>query len=190
MGKRKLTGPERLLLLKIARRAIERELAGLPFLIPRVSNSNLFEHRGAFVTVHKQGQLRGCMGTFSMGRPLYEVVGDMAISAAFKDLRFRPLNASEFEEVDLEISALTPLLPVADINEIKIGIHGIYVVQEAFHGVLLPQVATKNRWDRLDFLNHTCTKAGLAPGCWKDPKTQVNIFSAEIFSEKSEGLLS
>jgi hypothetical protein len=81
-------------------------------------------------------------------------------------------------------------MPVADINEIKTGIHGLYVVQGPFHGVLLPQVATKNRWDRVNFLNQTCIKAGLAPGCWKDPKTQVNIFSAEIFSEKSEGLLS
>lgn len=190
MEERKLTGPEMQLLLKTARKAIERELAGLPFSIPRVTNTNLLEYRGAFVTIHKHGRLRGCIGTFSADRPLYEVVGDMAISAAFKDLRFRPLSPSEFEEIDLEISALTPLMPVVDINKIETGIHGIYIVQGPFHGVLLPQVATKNRWDRLDFLDQTCIKAGLAPGCWKDPKTQVNIFSAEIFSEKSEGLLS
>jgi AmmeMemoRadiSam system protein A len=190
MGNGKLTGPERRLLLKMARQAIETELAGLPFSLPRVTNPNLLEHRGAFVTLHKHGQLRGCIGTFSADRPLYEIIGDMAISAAFKDQRFRPLRPSEFEEIDLEISALTPLRPIADINEIKTGSHGIYVIQEPFHGVLLPQVATKNGWDRLTFLDQACMKAGLAPGCWKDPKTQVNIFSAEIFGEKSEGLLS
>jgi len=190
MGNGKLTSPERRLLLKMARQAIETELAGLPFSLPRVTNPNLLEHRGAFVTLHKYGRLRGCIGTFSADRPLYEIVGDMAISAAFKDQRFRPLRPSEFEEIDLEISALTPLRPITDINEIKIGSHGIYIIQEPFHGVLLPQVATKNGWDRLTFLNQTCMKAGLASGCWKDPKTQINIFSAEIFGEKSEGLLS
>ena len=190
MEKGKLTEPERRLLLKIARQAIEVELAGLPFSLPRVTNPKLIEHRGAFVTLHKHSRLRGCIGTFSANRPLYEVVGDMAISAAFKDMRFRPLGSSEFEEIDLEVSALTPLKPITDINEIKIGTHGIYIIQDPFHGVLLPQVATKNRWDRLIFLNQTCMKAGLAHGCWKDPKTQVNIFSAEIFGEKSENLLS
>jgi AmmeMemoRadiSam system protein A len=190
MEKGKLSGPERRLLLKMARQAIEKELAGLPFSLPRVTNPNLLEHRGAFVTLHKHGQLRGCIGTFSADRPLYEIVGDMAISAAFKDQRFRPLRPSEFEEIDLEISALTLLKPITDMNEIKIGSHGIYIIQEPFHGVLLPQVATKNGWDRLTFLDQTCMKAGLAPGCWKDPKTQVNIFGAEIFGEKSEDLLS
>jgi AmmeMemoRadiSam system protein A len=189
MDNSQLTGSERQLLLKIARQAIATELAGLPFSLPMVTNPNLLEHRGAFVTLHKHGRLRGCIGTFSANRPLYEVVGDMAISAAFKDLRFRPLGSSEFEKIDLEISALTPLKPITDINEIKIGSHGIYIIQGSFHGVLLPQVATKNKWNRLTFLNQTCIKAGLAPGCWKDPKTQVNIFSAEIFGEKSEGLL-
>ena len=185
-----LTGPERRMLLKIARQAVDTELSGLPFSLPRVTNTNLLKHRGAFVTIHKHGQLRGCIGTFSADRPLYEVVGDMAISAAFQDMRFHPLRFSEFEEIDLEISALTPLMPITDINEIKIGTHGIYIIQEPFNGVLLPQVATKNGWDRLTFLNQTCMKAGLPPGCWKDPKTQVTIFSAEIFGEKSEGLLS
>ncbi len=190
MEKGKLTGPERRLLLEIARQAIETELAGLPFSLPRVKNQNLLEHRGAFVTIHKHGRLMGCIGTFSANRPLFEVVGDMAISSAFKDSRFRPLRSPEFKEIDLEISALTPLMPITDINEIKIGTHGIYIIQEPFHGVLLPQVATKNGWDRLTFLNQTCMKAGLASGCWKDQATQINIFSAEIFGEKSEGLLS
>ena len=190
MEKGKLTGSERRLLLKIARQAIETELAGLPFSLPKVTNPNLLEHRGAFVTLHEHGRLRGCIGTFSANRPLFEVVGDMAISSAFKDSRFRPLRSSEFEEIDLEISALTPLVPITDINEIKIGTHGIYIIQEPFHGVLLPQVATKNGWDRLTFLNQTCMKAGLASGCWKDQATQINIFNAEIFGEKSEGLPS
>jgi len=190
MKKGKLTGPERRLLLKIARQAIETELAGLPFSLPGVTNPNLLEHRVAFITLHEHGRLRGCIGTFSANRPLFEVVGDMAISSAFKDSRFRPLRSSEFKEIDLEISALTPLIPITDINEIKIGTHGIYIIQEPFHGVLLPQVATKNGWDRLTFLNQTCMKAGLASGCWKDQATQINIFSAEIFGEKSEGLLS
>ncbi len=190
MEKRKLTSHERQLLLKIARKSIEGELEGLPFSLPRVTDSNLLEHRGAFVTLHRQGQLRGCIGTFTADRPLYEVVGDMAISAAFNDPRFRPLRPPELEEIDLEISALTPMRQITDINEIQVGTHGIYIVQGPYRGVLLPQVATEYGWDRLTFLDQTCMKAGMVSGCWKDPTTQIYVFSAEVFGEKSEGLLS
>ncbi len=189
MEKGKLTVPEKRLLLKLARKAIETELVGLPFSLPRVTNSQLLEHRGAFVTIHNDGVLKGCIGTFSADRPLCEVVSDMAISAAFKDPRFRPLRSSEFEEIDLEISALTPLRLITDINEIQVGTHGIYITQGSFKGVLLPQVATTYGWDRLTFLDQTCLKAGLASGCWKDQAARIEIFSAEVFGEKSEGLL-
>ncbi len=182
----KLSSRERQVLLKIARESIKRELEGLPFTLPRVTDLNLLEHRGAFVTLHRHGQLRGCIGTFIADRPLYEIVGDMAISAAFNDPRFRPLSPSELDEIDLEVSALTPLRETTDLDEIQVGIHGIYIVNGPYRGVLLPQVATEYGWDRYTFLDQTCIKAGMAPGCWKDPNTKVYIFSAEVFGEKTE----
>ena len=186
----KFTKSERQALVRIARQAIERELADLPPSLPKVTDKRLLEHRGAFVTIKKRGQLRGCIGTFSANRPLYEVVFDMALSAAFKDPRFPRLRSPEFEEIDLEISVLTPMRPITDINEIEVGIHGIYIIHGPFQGVLLPQVATEHGWDGPAFLDQTCIKAGLMPGCWKDKETQINIFSADIFNEKSEGLLA
>ncbi len=186
MEKERLSGHERQVLLKIARDSIHRELEGLPFSLPNVTDSGLLKHRGAFVTLHRHGQLRGCIGIFSADRPLYEVVGDMAISAAFHDPRFRPLSPAEFKEIDLEISALTPLRQTTDIDEIQVGTHGIYIVHDPYRGVLLPQVATEYGWDRYTFLDQTCIKAGMVSGCWKDPDTKIYIFSAEVFGEKAE----
>jgi AmmeMemoRadiSam system protein A len=112
----------------------------------------------------------------------------MALSAAFNDPRFKPLEARELPEVDIEISALTPLRPVSSVEEIEVGRHGIYIIRGPYHGVLLPQVATEYGWDRYTFLDQTCLKAGMAPGCWKMPDTQILVFSAEVFGEKTEGL--
>ncbi len=183
-----LTREERITLLKIARSAIEAELKGEALRLPTISSPALMEKRGAFVTLHKHGQLRGCIGNFVSEKPLYETVADMALSAAFNDPRFKPLEARELPEVDIEISALTPLRPVSSVEEIEVGRHGIYIIRGPYHGVLLPQVATEYGWDRYTFLDQTCLKAGMAPGCWKMPDTQVLVFGAEVFGEKTEGL--
>ncbi len=185
-----LSHKERRFLLNVAREAIRCELAGKPFTLPAPPASPaLHEHRGAFVTLHQNGQLRGCIGNFISPRPLYETVADMALSAAFHDPRFPPLRADEFDTIDIEISALSPLEPIQDVERIQVGTHGIYLINGPYSGVLLPQVATEYGWDRYTFLDQTCMKAGMNPGCWRDPGTQILIFSAEVFGEKSEGLL-
>ncbi len=183
---RKLGKSQRLFLLKIAREAIRSELEGEALALPQVSDPALLEYRGAFVTLHIRGRLRGCIGVFEARKPLYEIVADMAVSAAFKDPRFRPLTPAEFPEIEIEISALTPLRPIKDVEEIQVGRHGIYIIHGPYRGVLLPQVATEHGWDRATFLDQTCMKAGLYPGCWKHPETRIYVFSAEIFSEREE----
>ena len=185
-----LSTSDKIFLLRVAREAIKSELSREPFTMPSPPASPaLQEHRGAFVTLHEHGNLRGCIGNFVSNRPLYETVADMAVSAAFNDPRFPPLQLSEFGEIDLEISALTPLEPIKDVDIIEVGTHGIYLINGPYRGVLLPQVATEYGWDRYTFLDQTCLKAGMAPGCWKDPSTQILVFSAEVFGEKSEGLV-
>jgi hypothetical protein len=179
---------ERHFLLELAKKTIEAELTGIPLNLPIVSEPNLQRHLGVFVTLHKHGNLRGCIGTFVSDKPLYEQVMDMAISSAFHDPRFRPLTAHELKDIKIEISVLSPLRPIDSINEITPGIHGIYIINGPYRGVLLPQVATEYGWDRLTFLDQTCLKAGLSPGCWKDPATTIYIFSAEIFNDESEKL--
>ncbi|MGB9711704.1 MAG: AmmeMemoRadiSam system protein A [Dissulfurimicrobium sp.] len=179
---------ERRFLLELARKTIDAKLKDAPLSIPIVREPRLQRHSGVFVTLHKHGNLRGCIGTFVSNKPLYEQVMDMAISSAFHDPRFRPLTSQELKEIDIEISVLSPLRLISSINEIEIGTHGIYIISGPYSGVLLPQVATEYGWDRLTFLDQTCLKAGLAPGCWKDPATKIYIFSADIFSEQSEGL--
>ncbi|MGQ9813199.1 MAG: AmmeMemoRadiSam system protein A [Dissulfurimicrobium sp.] len=179
---------ERRFLLELARNTIKAKLAGTQLDIPTVSEQNLKRHLGVFVTLHKHGNLRGCIGTFVSDKPLYEQVMDMAISSAFHDPRFRPLTAHELKDIEIEISVLSPLRPITSINEIEPGKHGIYIINEPYRGVLLPQVAIEYGWDRLTFLDQTCLKAGLSPGCWKDPATTIYIFSAEIFNDESEKL--
>ena len=190
MSSEKLSKSDRKFLLLVARETIRKELSGEPFTMPSPPSSPaLHEHRGAFVTLHEHGQLRGCIGNFVGNRPLYETISEMALSAAFHDPRFPPLTIKELPEIDLEISALTPLEPVQDVESIEVGVHGIYLMNGPYRGVLLPQVATEYGWDRYTFLDHTCLKAGMNPGCWKEPGTQILAFSADVFGEKSEGLL-
>ncbi len=182
-----LTAQEKELLLKGARGAIEARLNAAPSA-PRPGPplkalpKALGEERGAFVTLHKGTNLRGCIGTFSEDRPLYDVVKEMAVSAAFKDPRFTPLRAEEFGAVWIEISALSPLKKIADVDEIEVGRHGICIAKGGCRGVLLPQVATEHGLDREGFLELTCEKAGLDGGQWRRG-ADIMIFEAEVFRE-------
>ena len=106
----------------------------------------------------------------------------MALSAAFSDPRFPNVNSAELGNIEFEISALTPLREIADVTEIEVGVHGIYITKGYNTGVLLPQVAVEYGWDRGEFLDHTCTKAGLPTGSWRQGAT-IEIFSADVFSE-------
>jgi uncharacterized protein len=181
---RDLTLEEQKRLLAVARETIDTLVQGRRPPAHPADLEGLSFPRGAFVTIHRRGQLRGCIGNFTSPNPLVRTVEEMAVAAASQDPRFMPVRPAELGEIDLEISVLSPLRPIKDIDEIEVGRHGIYIIHPRGRGVLLPQVATEQGWDRDTFLEHTCLKAGLQPGCWRDPQSQVLIFSAQIFGER------
>jgi AmmeMemoRadiSam system protein A len=170
-------------LLEIARLAIERAVKGQDASDVDVPPGILGEDRGAFVTINKRGQLRGCIGYIEAVKPLYQTVREMAEAAALHDPRFPSVTADELDELEIEISVLTPLKRVDDVSEIEVGLHGIYIRRGYASGLLLPQVATDYGWDRETFLQHTCMKAGLPTDAWQKKETEIYIFSADIFSE-------
>jgi MEMO1 family protein len=176
-----LTEEEKEILHKIARDSIRSHLERTPPSVFTVESATLQEPRGAFVSLHERGMLRGCIGHIRPDQPLHETIGAMACAAAFEDPRFSPLTREEADLVDIEISVLTPFRKITDPNEIEVGTHGIYLVKGFRSGILLPQVATEYGWDRSAFLAHTCTKAGLPEDAWKDPDTEMYIFSADVF---------
>jgi hypothetical protein len=178
-----LSPEERTELLRAARRTLEEYLSSHRAPNIETASKSLLEPRGAFVTLHKGRHLRGCIGTFEATDPLLDTVQRMAIAAATNDPRFPRVQADELPALHLEISALSPLR-TASAEEIEVGVHGIYITRGFNRGVLLPQVATENNWDRETFLDHTCMKAGLHPGAWREPGTKIELFSAEVFGEE------
>jgi AmmeMemoRadiSam system protein A len=146
-----------------------------------VESQALMEKKGAFVTLKKGGQLRGCIGHIKGVKPLYRIVREMAVAAAFHDPRFNPVTEAELPELEIEISVLTPLRQITDVEEIEVGKHGILIEKGVQSGLLLPQVATEYGWDRKTFLEHTCRKAGLSTDAWKDKETRICTFCAEVF---------
>jgi len=183
-----LTEEEKQTLLKLAREAIERTFAGRPLEEPRDLTEKLKKNRGAFVTLKKRGTLRGCIGYIEPKKPLYKAVQEMALAAAFNDPRFPPLRREEWAEVEMEISALTPLRPIENIDEIQVGKHGLYMSKGFRSGLLLPQVAVEYGWDKITFLRETCRKAGLPAHAWQDGETKIFVFSAEVFGESKNFL--
>jgi hypothetical protein len=178
-----LTEEEKRTLIDIAKTTIDCRIAGRSIPEFRVDTEALKEKRGAFVTLKKHGHLRGCIGYIDAKKPLYKTVEQMAVAAAFNDPRFPPLKRDELNHVTIEISVLSPLKEIKDINEIEVGVHGIYIVKGFHSGLLLPQVAREYKWDAMTFLEETCCKAGLHPGAWKDKDTAIYIFSADIINQ-------
>jgi hypothetical protein len=147
----------------------------------------LSEPMGAFVTLHERGELRGCIGNMVGRGPLYQTVADMAIEAATDDPRFQALSPKELSMIDLEISVLSPLKRVSSADEIKIPGHGVIVRKGFASGVYLPQVATETGWNKEQFLTSLCgQKAGISSDAWKDPATELYVFTAEVFGEKEK----
>jgi AmmeMemoRadiSam system protein A len=181
-----LSTADKQLLLHVARDSIETHLKGKAATPVKTDSAVLCEARGAFVSLHRQGQLRGCIGFIEAVKPLLQTVREMAVSAAFHDPRFRPLQADELADLEIEISVLSPLRLIKNTDEIEVGKHGLYIVRGLNRGLLLPQVATQYHWNRLQFLEQTCYKAGLPPDAWKDPQTQIYAFSAAVFSDHSD----
>ena len=151
---------------------------------PREEKS-LNERSGCFVTIKQAGELRGCIGSFQTERPLFQEVAAIAAASATKDPRFHPLEKTELDNFSLEISVLSPLQQLEDLEEIEIGVHGIYLEKNFSRGVLLPQVATEHNWDRTTFLQQTCVKAGLKINAWQGQDAEIYIFSAQIIKEKT-----
>lgn len=170
-------------LLKIARDAIEHSLSDRMPPKLQITDADLRQECGAFVTLHKAGKLRGCIGYIVSGKPLYETVAEAAIAAATRDPRFKRVTYQEMSEITLEISALTPLQRLHDIEEIKIGLHGLYIKHGRQSGLLLPQVATEYGWDSIQFLQQTCRKVQLPENAWQEPGVEIYVFSAQVFGE-------
>lgn len=139
---------------------------------------------GAFVTLRKAGNLRGCIGNIVSDRPLSETVRHMSLAAAFSDPRFIPLAKEEIDQISIEISILSPLKKVENTDQIKTGRDGLYVKNGYDSGLLLPQVATEQGWDRETFIDQTFLKAGMTPEMRNDDDTEIFSFTAEVFSEE------
>lgn len=172
-------------LLKIAKDAIDAKINNREISAPKIDSDRLQLKRGAFVTLKKHGHLRGCIGYIKAYKPLWETVQEMALAAAFHDPRFPSLKPEEIQHLTFEISVLSPLKRINDVNDINVGEHGLYIVKGFKSGLLLPQVAIEYGWDRKTFLKETCFKAGLPPDAWMDQETEIYIFSADYFGDVS-----
>ena len=171
-------------LLKIARDTVEAVITGGPIQKPESDDPELNAHCGCFVTLKNQGQLRGCIGQFTSEAPLIELVVEMAKASATGDPRFvaDPITEAELDQLDVEISVLSPLERTNEPLSLRLGIDGIYIKRGSASGCFLPQVATETGWSKEEFLSYCCShKAGLAPDAWKDPETEVYLFTANVF---------
>lgn len=181
-----LTPNQRKRLLQIARESI---VCGLDGKHVELSESDLDEPlrrpSGAFVTLTREGTLRGCIGSIHPVAPLYRAVSQSASSAAFRDPRFLPVTREEFVRLEVEISVMGPIEDVREVGEITVGRDGLIISLGRYAGLLLPQVATDYGWDRETFLTQTCLKAGLPPVAWQLPDTRIARFSAEVFGEEN-----
>lgn len=177
-----LTKTEQMELLKVARDTILAYVTSGKVPMVESTSKGLSLESGCFVTIKQKGQLRGCIGNFVSDKPLYKLVQEMAVSAATRDPRFYPMKTHDLEDFELEISVLSPLAKASSVDEIQVGVHGIYIIKGSSRGVLLPQVATDYGWDRDQFLRHTCMKAGLPENAWQG-ECDIYIFSALVFGE-------
>jgi uncharacterized protein len=149
--------------------------------LPKPVSEKLEQPFGAFVTLKKQGHLRGCIGHIVGDQPIRETIVRMARAAAFNDPRFPPVSKEELNDLSVEISILNPLVPCV-AEDVVPGRHGLLVRMGPHSGLLLPQVAKEYGWDRETFLSQTCRKAGLPGNAWQQPDTEIYCFEAVVFS--------
>ncbi|OGG89928.1 hypothetical protein A3C68_02625 [Candidatus Kuenenbacteria bacterium RIFCSPHIGHO2_02_FULL_42_29] len=187
MNNRYLNDEEQKAALALARNALELE-----FGLTKEKNEDYKKYpvfsdkRGVFVTLKKNNELRGCIGLIEPVTELSEVIKEMALSAAFNDSRFSPVEKDELKNIDIEISVLTPPQKISNLEkEIILGRHGVIIKQGSHSGVFLPQVATETGWDLETFMAELCTqKAGLSSDCWKNGSVDIYTFEAQVFEEK------
>ena len=172
---------DRQLLLQLARDALTARVSGNSQPVPLLAGVAA-RCGAAFVTLHAHGELRGCIGHLDASEPLGAVIGRCAVAAGTTDPRFPGVTPAELPHIHIEISLLGPLEPVASLEEVEIGRHGLVAEMGWHRGLLLPQVATEWGWDREKFAAETCRKAGLASDAWKNGATLWK-FTAEVFGE-------
>jgi AmmeMemoRadiSam system protein A len=173
-------------LLRIARSTVDAVVRKTKIPEFKPLTERLKELRGVFVTLHKRGDLRGCIGYIEGIKPLYQAVADNAVSAATEDYRFPPVQTSELDEIDIEVTVLSPLKRTLDpLKDIVLGKHGIVVARGNRRGVFLPQVATETGWDKVTYLRQcSAGKAGLTPDAWKEKDCEVYLFTGQVFGER------
>jgi AmmeMemoRadiSam system protein A len=172
------------ILLTTARNAVKAVITGEPAPKSRSDDPGLNEHCGCFVTLKNHGRLRGCIGQFTSDKPLIELVVEMAKASATGDPRFfaNPITPRELNEIDIEISVLSPLKRTDNPLSLRLGVDGIYIKKGYASGCFLPQVSEETGWSREEFLSYCCAhKAGLSPDAWRDNDTEVYFFTAEVF---------
>jgi AmmeMemoRadiSam system protein A len=171
-------------LLKVARDTVEAVITAKRLPKVEADDPDLDSHLGCFVTLKNRGQLRGCIGQFIADKPLVNMVLEMAKASATGDPRFfaDPITTQELPQLDIEISVLSPLKKTNDPLSLRLGVDGIYIKRGFSSGCFLPQVVEETGWSKEEFLSYCCShKAGLSPDAWKDPKTEVFLFTAEVF---------
>ncbi len=178
-------------LLKLSWETVTALVTGGPIPESDSDDAELNSHCGCFVTIKNKGRLRGCIGQFVSDRPLIELVGEMAKSSTTGDPRFYNdmITASELDDLNIEISVLSPLCHTDNPLSLRLGVDGIYIKKGGASGCFLPQVATETGWSKEEFLSYCCEhKAGLAPDAWRDKKTEVYLFTAEVFGAELNAL--
>lgn len=172
-------------LMELSRQALEDFVRGIEREREQIDDPYLQSREyGAFVSLHKKEELRGCIGNCAPKARLFETVTEMTQAAASRDPRVKPVAKKELAEIRIDITVLSPLEPLEDPLTLEIGKHGLYIASGEKRGVLLPQVATQYGWDIKTFLEQTCLKAGLRKNAWKESDAQVSGFTALIIEEQ------
>ncbi len=174
-------------LLDIARKSIESYLHNNKVPEFKAKSPALNEKRGAFVTLKKNGDLRGCIGRIVSDTPLYLVVSNVAIDSAVNDPRFEPLNYNELKDIEIEISVLAPFEKIKNLDEIEVGKDGLLIQKGFYSGIFLPQVPVEQGWDKETYLEQLCYKAGLPKDAYKDKSAVIYKFRAIVFNERDLG---
>ena len=179
-----MDGKQQTMLLSAARDAVCAAVRKQAYVAPKTDEPAMTAHCGCFVTLKNRGRLRGCLGQFTSDRPLIDLVVEMAQASATSDPRFlsQPIASRELDDLDMEISVLSPLKRTDDPLSLRLGVDGIYIKRGCMSGCFLPQVASETGWTQEEFLSQCCAhKAGLPADAWKDPRTEVYLFTAEVF---------
>ncbi|MCG8418277.1 MAG: AmmeMemoRadiSam system protein A [Proteobacteria bacterium] len=180
-----LTDDEKRELLRIARATLREHFYTGRIPPGKPHRDSLTALAGVFVTLHSEGKLRGCIGTQQETTALFRAVQEMTIAAATRDPRFEPVAEGEVDDIEIEVSVLGNHQSISSPDQIDIGVHGLSISHQGKRGLLLPQVATENNWDGIEFLQRVCVKAGLDDNGWKEENAEIEIFTAQVFSDQT-----